>query len=131
MSPCSPRLLLLLCWLGTLAVSRGRPPLSVCLCVRKYVSAAEFSTTELTAIRFEFLDRRGGDDLERPPNGHPTAAALQRCRTLIPQALREVVLQRAGKMRVWAVMFGQGLIEQATAPPAARRRSSPDSRVVW
>ena len=33
---------------------------------------------------FSYADGVGGDDLERPPHGHPTAAALVRCGELIP-----------------------------------------------
>ncbi len=50
----------------------------------------------------------GGGDLERPPNGPPTEAALVRCRALLPEALAGVV----ARCRVLTVMFGQGLIEQ-------------------
>jgi hypothetical protein len=38
------------------------------------------------AVRFEFVDGASGDGLERPPNGHPTAAALAACTSLIPAA---------------------------------------------
>ena len=43
------------------------------------------------AIRFEFVDGTGGDSLERPPNGHPTAAALAACTLLIPAWIGELM----------------------------------------
>ena len=55
----------------------------------KYMSE-DFELRDLHSLRFDFADGVGGDDLERPPNGHPTAAALERCRTLIPEAVGEV-----------------------------------------
>lgn len=79
---------------------------------------------DLNAIRFQFADAVGGDDLERPPNGHATPAALERCRKLIPQAVAEVAEQLKRPPTVKAdgsshqrravswVQFGQGLIEQ-------------------
>ena len=52
----------------------------------KYMSE-DFELRDLHSLRFDFADGVGGDDLERPPNGHPTAAALERCRKLIPEAV--------------------------------------------
>ena len=78
-----------------------------------------------------FADGVGGDDLERPPNGHATRISLERCLRMIPEAVHEVeTLQRAAAseaaweagaatgptegMGVSMVQFGQGLIEAAT-----------------
>ena len=74
------------------------------------------------AIRFEFVDGTGGDSLERPPNGHPTAAALDACTLLIPAWIGELMRGERPfgyptetpprKLQVFKVTLGQGLVDQ-------------------
>ena len=69
----------------------------------------------LKAARFEFADGAGGADLQKPPHGLATSAALARCETLIPAWLqelaREVARLRAPSMDapIKSVTFGKGL----------------------
>ena len=96
-----------------------------------------------------FADSVGGDDLERPPNGHATPVALERCLRMIPEAIHEVVLlQRAAAseaareaggvtgpaegLGISMVQFGQGLIEAATDPTfeAAIEAVSPGTTIM-
>jgi hypothetical protein len=56
----------------------------------KYTCEATFSAVDMNAVRFMFADSEGGDDLERPPNGHATEAALAACLRLIPELTDEV-----------------------------------------
>ena len=100
----------------------------------KYVSDfGERFQVDMNACRFMFADSVGGDDLERPPNGHATPVALQRCRKLIPESVHEVVdLLRHQAGNVAMIQFGQGLIDSVDAPDfvAGIEAVSPGTNII-